>query len=105
MDEVEKKELAATIAAAIASATSAASAGSADTARAVAFTKLEGRIIALESDVEELTKYKKENEAVISWARTFMDNYKKVMMVVVTSGVLTTIGLLFQLYYMVNKGK
>jgi len=101
MDEQEKKELAATIASALASA----NAGSADTARAVAFTKLEGRITALEGDVEELTKYKKENDAVLMWARSFMDNYKKVMMVVVTSGVLTGIALLFQLYYMINKGK
>ena len=101
MDEQEKKELAASIAAGIA----AANAGSADTARAVAFTEMKGRIENLEKQVAELEKYKKENESVISWARSFMDNYKRIMMVVATSGVLTTIGLLFQLYYMVNKGK
>jgi len=101
MDESEKKELAA----AIASAISSANAGSADTARAVAFTEMKGRIGVVEGDVEELMKYKKENDAVIMWARSFMDNYKKVMMVVVTSGVLTGIALLFQLYYMINKAK
>lgn len=101
MDEQEKKDMAAAIAAAIA----AANAGSADTARAVAFTEMKGRITRLEEEIEELSKYKKENDAVVLWARSFMDNYKRVMMVVVTSGVLTTIGLLFQLYYMINKGK
>jgi inosine-uridine nucleoside N-ribohydrolase len=101
MDEVEKKELAAAIAAGL----QAANAGSADTARAVAFTEMKGKIERLQEEVEDLNKYKKENDAVIMWARSFMDNYKRVMMVVVTSGVLTTIALLFQLYYMVNKGK
>jgi hypothetical protein len=101
VDDQEKKDMAAAIAAAIASA----NAGSADTARAVAFTEMKGKIERLQEEVADLEKHRKENDAVLLWARSFMDNYKKVMMVVVTSGVLTTIGLLFQLYYMVNKGK
>lgn len=101
MDENDKKEIADAIAAGVAASVLKKQ----DAANEVAFAKLEIKVEQLQKENELLWAWKKENEAVLLWSRGFMDNYKKVMTVVVTSGILTTIGLLFQLYYMLNKGK
>jgi phosphosulfolactate phosphohydrolase-like enzyme len=101
VDENDKKEIADAIAAGVAASVLKKQ----DAANEVAFAKLEIKVEQLQKENELLWAWKKENEAVLLWSRGFMDNYKKVMTVVVTSGILTTIGLLFQLYYMLNKGK
>jgi hypothetical protein len=101
MDEHDKKEIADAISAGVA----ASILKKQDAANEVSFAKLEMRVDQIEKELKILWDWKKENEAVLLWCRGFMDNYKRVMMVVVTSGILTTIGLLFQLYYMLNKGK
>ena len=74
-------------------------------AAAVAAATAEIAIKQLRLEVDELWRWKKENEAVILWCRNFMDTYRRTMGVVITSGAITLIGLLIQVYYTLNKGK
>ena len=101
MDAQDKEELAALIAVGVA----AAALKKQDASNEVAFALLDSQVIQIRKETDEIWRWKKDNEAVLLWAKNFMDNYRKIMTVVLTSGVLTTIGLLFQLYYMLSKGK
>jgi len=101
MDEHDKKE----IADAITSGVAAAVLKKQDAANEVAFALLDHDVKQLQKENTLLWAWKSENEAVLLWSRGFMDNFKKVMAVVITSGVLTGIGLLFQVYYMLYKSK
>ena len=74
-------------------------------AAAVALATSELLLKQLRSEIDELWRWKKENEAVILWCRNFMDTYRRTMGVVITSGAITLIGLLIQVYYTLNKGK
>ena len=101
MDEQDKKDIAAAIAAGVAASVLKKQ----DAANEVAFAKLEKDVEQLQKEFEVLWKWKTENEAVVLWARNFMDSYRRTVGVIVTSGVLTTIGLIIQLYYMLQKSK
>lgn len=72
---------------------------------AVAAATLKVKVDQLRIEVDELWRWKKENEAVILWARNFMDSYRRTVGVIITSGAITLIGLLLQLYYTINKSK
>lgn len=72
---------------------------------AVAAATLKVKFEQLRIEVDEMWKWKKENEAVLLWARNFMDTYRRTMGAVLVSGAITLIGLLIQVYYTLNKGK
>jgi len=101
VDNVEKKEIADAIAAGVAAAVLKKQ----DSANEVAFALLTSDVKQLRLEVDELWRWKKENEAVILWARNFMDTYRRTMGAIIISGAITVIGLLIQVYYTLNKGK
>jgi len=101
MEEADRKEIADAIAAGL----NATAAKKDAAAGEVAFAKLESRVDQAEKELKLLWEWKKENEALLLWARNFMDTYRRTVGVVVASGAITLIGLLIQLYYMLNKGK
>ena len=74
-------------------------------ATAVAMAEAKIKIEQLRSEIDELWKWKKENEALLLWSRNFMDTYRRTVGTVVASGAITLIGLLIQLYYMLSKSK
>lgn len=60
----------------------------------------------LDDEVKTLKKVVySDHDPVIQWARGVMENSRKVMTAVYTTGVLLIIGLLVQVYYLLNKGK
>jgi hypothetical protein len=74
-------------------------------ALAVAHATAELKLSQLRLEIDELWRWKRDNEAVLLWARNFMDSYRKTMGVVVASGAITIIGLLIQVYYTLSKNK
>lgn len=58
---------------------------------------------------EDVTTLKKvvfeQHEPVVIWVRGVMDSYRKIATVVVASGIITIIGLMIQLYYLLQKAK
>lgn len=101
MDEQDRK----TIADAIAAGVAASVLKKQDSANEVAFALLTSDVKQLRVEMDEFWRWKKENEAVILWARNFMDTYRRTMGAIVISGAITVIGLLIQVYYTLNKGK
>ena len=60
----------------------------------------------LAEDVAGLKKVVfEQHEPVVIWSRNFMEQYRKVVGVVVASGLITLIGLLIQVYYLLQKAK
>jgi hypothetical protein len=74
-------------------------------ALAVAAATAELKLAQLRIEMDELWKWKKENEAVLLWARNFMETYRKTFGTVLASGAITIIALLIQLYYTLGKSK
>lgn len=101
MDDQEKKDLAAAISAGVAASVLKKQ----DAANEVAFAKLEKDVEQVEKELEILWKWKAENEALLLWARGFMESYRRTLGVVLASGAIALIGFLLQAYYSMNKGK
>jgi hypothetical protein len=101
MDAQDKKEIVDLLAAAFATHQS----HSQDVASEVLLAELKKDVEQLQKEMKLIWDWKKENEAVLSWARNFMDTYRNTVRIVVASGAITTIGLLIQVYYMLSKGK
>lgn len=101
LDAQDRKD----IAEVIASALSATSSAKQDHANEISFARLEKDVEQLKKDNDFLWTWKKENEAVLSWSRNFMDTYRNTVRIVVASGAITILGLLIQVYYTLNKGK
>lgn len=60
----------------------------------------------LEDTVNGLKKVVYEqHEPVILWSRNFMDSYRKIVMAVTISGLITLLGFLVQVYYLLQKSK
>jgi len=74
-------------------------------AAAVAAATSELLLKQLRIEVDELWKWKKENEGVIIWARGYMETYRNTIRVVLASGLIAAVGFLLQLYATVFKGK
>ena len=72
---------------------------------AVAAATLRIKLDQLRIEVDELWKWKKETEAVIIWARGYMETYRNTIRVVLASGLIAALGFLLQLYATVFKGK
>jgi hypothetical protein len=72
---------------------------------AIAAATLRVKFDQLRSEVDELWKWKKENEGVILWARNYMETYRRTMGTVLGAGAITIIGLLIQVYYTLSKSK
>jgi len=101
MDEQDRK----TIADAIAAGVAASVLKKQDAANEVEFALLTKDVKQLRIELDELWRWKKENEAVLLWARNFMDTYRRTMGAIIISGAVTVIGLLIQLYYTLSKAK
>ena len=72
---------------------------------AVATATLKIKFEQLRIEVDELWKWKKENEGVLLWARGYMDTYRNTVRIVLASGLIAGLGFLLQLYLTLNKGK
>jgi len=72
---------------------------------AVAAATLKIKFEQLRIEVDELWKWKKENEGVLLWARGYMDTYRNTVRIVLASGLIAGLGFLLQLYLTLNKGK
>jgi hypothetical protein len=101
LDNQDKKDIAEAIAIGIANN----SAQKQDHLNEVAFAKLSKDVEQLQKYLKLLWDWKKENEAVMTWARNFMDTYRNTVRIVVASGAITVIGLLIQVYYTLSKSK
>ena len=72
---------------------------------AVAAATLRVKFDQLRVEVDELWKWKKENEGVILWARGYMDTYRNTVRVVLASGLIAALGFFLQVYLTIGKGK
>jgi len=72
---------------------------------AVAAATLRVKFDQLRIEVDELWKWKKENEAVLIWAKGYMETYRNTIRVVIASGLIAALGFLLQLYATYFKGK
>jgi hypothetical protein len=96
MPDFDAKELAAELATALQHSTTGA----------VAFAEMRKDLVQAQKDILALQEVVfKQHEPVVIWSRNFMESYRRVITVIVTSGIITTIGLIIQLYSMLQKGK
>lgn len=101
MDDQDRKDIAAAIAAGVAASVLKKQ----DAANEVAFALLHSDVRQLRIEVDEIWRWKKESDPVLLWARNFMDTYRRTMGAILISGAITVIGLLIQLYYTLSKAK
>ena len=102
----EKKELAKDLASEIIPGFVSAMKASKDGDSAVAVALIANDLRHISDDVGTLKKVVfEQHEPVVIWARGLMDSYRKIATVVIASGLITVIGLLIQMYYLLQKAK